>query len=82
MRAEAGPGVMDGGPGTHDEHASRKFPNRRMPRIGCGKEGIISDGGRVFVCAYLPKPPDVSRNITWDSPIWGGRACQLPSRSG
>lgn len=50
MRASAGPGVMDGGPGTHDEHASRKFPNRRMPRIGCGKEDIISDGGRVFVC--------------------------------
>lgn len=82
----SGPGVMGGGPGTHDEHDYKKFPNGWMPRfgktVGCGKGGIIKDRGRMFVCAYLPKPPDVSRNITWDSPIWGGRACQLPSRSG
>jgi len=65
---------MDGRVGTHDKHAASGFPNRRMPRVGkmvgCGKGGIISDRGKgICVCAYLPKPPDVSRNITWDSPI-------------
>lgn len=50
----SGPGVMDGEPGTHDEHNYRKFPNGRMPRfgktVGCGKGGIIRDRGRMFVC--------------------------------